>query len=229
MRLIALLLTAILAAPAVSAQGLNGVATPTPVSPRVDGQAAAPKTGADGQTTDAQQKDKEKDKEKAKDTNKDQAEPTLNLPVSVNRIRQALAQPAEPLRGLKGLDETPTFRVEVRERMKIEELLQTLNFKSGPPVPGGLYGYEQQRQLFPSVSNPLVQPYAAFNQGELMTILVENLVGRYLAGRAMSSISAAERAHAEAAAKEEVSHAISEYCAAQPNHGAGIQICVPAR
>jgi hypothetical protein len=154
--------------------------------------------------------------------------PSLQLPVSVNRIRQALAQPAEPLRGLKGLDETPTFRVEVRERMKIEELLQSLNFKSGPPVPGGLYGYEQQRQLFPSVDNPLVQPYAAFNQGELLTILVENLVGRYLAGRAMSAISAADRARAEAAAREEVSHAIAEYCAAQPNHGAGIQLCIPS-
>ena len=216
MPLTALLLTAILAAPAASAQRLNRPVGPTPASSGVDSQTANPQ--APPKAADA-----DKDKEK------DQAAPTLNLPVSVNRIRQALAQPAEPLKGLKGLDETPTFRVEVRERMKIEELLQTLNFKSGPPVPGGLYGYEQQRQLFPSVSNPLVQPYAAFNQGELMTILVENLVGRYLAGRAMSAISAAERAHAEAAAKEEVSHAISDYCAAQPNHGAGIQICTSGR
>ena len=147
----------------------------------------------------------------------------LNLPVSLDKIRAALEQPVPvPLRGL---DETPTFRVEIRERMKIEELLQSLNFKSGPAVPGGLYGYEQQRQLFPSVDNPLAQPYAAFNQGELLTILVENLVGRYLAGRAINSITAAERAHAEAAAKEEVGQAVAQYCAAQPNHGAGIQIC----
>jgi hypothetical protein len=155
-------------------------------------------------------------------------EPSLNLPVSVNRIRQALAQPAEPLVGLRGLDETPTFRVEIRERLKIDELLQSLNYKSGPAVPGGLYAYEQQRQLFPAVNNPLTQPYAAFSQSELVTILVENLVGKYLAGRAMSAISSAERAHAEAAAKEEVSHAIAEYCAAQPDHGAGIRICAPS-
>ena len=95
-------------------------------------------------------------------------------------------------------------------------------------MPGGLYAYEQQRQLFPSVDNPLVQPYAAFNQGELLTILVENLMFKYLAGRAMHAISAAERERAEAAAKEEVSHAIAEYCGAQPNRGAGIQICVPS-
>jgi len=156
------------------------------------------------------------------------APPALNLPVSVNRIRQALAQPAEPLIGLRGLDETPTFRVEIRERMKIEELLQSLNYKSGPAVPGGLYAYEQQRQLFNSVDNPYMQPYSAFSQGELITILVENLVDKYLAGRAMSAISSTERARAEAAAKEEVSHAIADYCAAQPRHGEGIRICTPS-
>jgi hypothetical protein len=112
--------------------------------------------------------------------------------------------------------------------LKIDELLQSLNYKSGPAVPGGLYAYEQQRQLFPAVNNPLAQPYAAFSQGELVTILVENLLGRYLAGRAMNAISSSERARAEAAAKEEVTHAIAEYCAAQPDHGAGIRICTPS-
>jgi hypothetical protein len=157
------------------------------------------------------------------------AEPSLNLPVSVNRIRQALAQPAEPLIGLRGLDETPTFRVEIRERMKIEELLQSLNYKSGPAVPGGLYAYEQQRQLFNPVDYPYMQPYSAFSQGELITIVVENLVEKYLAGRAMHAISSAERARAEAAAKEEVSHAIADYCAGQPGHGEGIRICTASQ
>ena len=211
MQLSALLVAAILTASSAFAQQTDRPPAPPEASPQIDTQQASDKPPSD-----------KKPDEKKPDA------PGLNLPVSVNRIRQALAQPAEPLKGLKGLDETPTFRVEIRERLKIEELLQSLNFKSGPPVPGGLYGYEQQRQLFPSVDNPLVQPYAAFNQGELLTILVENLVGRYLAGRAMHSITAAEREHAEAAAKEEVSHAIAEYCAGQPNRGAGIQICSPS-
>ena len=92
-------------------------------------------------------------------------------------------------------------------------------------MPGGLYAYEQQRQLFPSVDNPLVQPYAAFNQGELLTILIENLVGKYLGGKALNAISKAERARAEAAAREEVRTAVAEYCNAQPNAGAGLAIC----
>jgi hypothetical protein len=206
MRLTALLVTASLAA--APARG-----APTA---RPSGQTAA-SSASDTQTPSGQTTNDPKP-----------PEPSLNLPVSVNRIRQALAQPAEPLIGLRGLDETPTFRVEIRERLKIDELLQSLNYKSGPAVPGGLYAYEQQRQLFPAMNNPLAQPYAAFSQGELVTILVENLVGKYLAGRAMNAISSAERARAEAAAKEEVAHAISEYCAAQPDRGAGIRICTPS-
>jgi hypothetical protein len=100
-----------------------------------------------------------------------------------------------------------------------------LNFKTGPTPAGGIYMAEQQRVMFPSVDNPLVQPFAAFNQGELLTILVENLVGKYLAGRAVDSISRAERARAEAAAKEEVRTAVEEYCNAQANAGAGLAIC----
>jgi hypothetical protein len=147
----------------------------------------------------------------------------LNLPVSLDKIKEALQQaPAVPL--LK-IDERPTFRVQIRERQKIEELLATLNFKSEPVPAGGIYMQEQQRLMFNPVDNPLVQPYAAFNQGELLTILVENLVGRYLAGKVGETISKAERARAEAQAKEEVRTAVGEYCNAQPNGGVGLQIC----
>ena len=78
--------------------------------------------------------------------------------------------------------------------------------------------------MWPSVDNPLRQPYAAFNR-RLLTILVENLVGRYLAGKAINAITTAERAHAEAAARSEVRQAVTEYCSAQPHAGAGILIC----
>jgi hypothetical protein len=70
-----------------------------------------------------------------------------------------------------------------------------------------------------------MQPYAAFNQTQLLTILIENLVRKYLGDKAMNAISKAERTHAEAAAKEEVRAAVAQYCSAQPNQGAGIQIC----
>ena len=146
-----------------------------------------------------------------------------SLPFSVAKIRQALEQ--TPAISLRTIDERPTFRIQILERQKIEELLASLNFKAGPVPAGGVYMYEQQRQMFNAVDHPLMQPFAAFNQGELLTILIENLVGKYLGGRAIGAISKAERAHAEADAREDVRVAVEHYCNAQPNAGAGIQIC----
>jgi hypothetical protein len=84
---------------------------------------------------------------------------------------------------------------------------------------------EQQRLMFNPVDRPLMQPFAAFNQGELLTLLVENLVGKYLAGRAVNAVSKLERERAESNAREEVRAAVGQYCNSQPNAGAGIQIC----
>src|SRR5436190_11351626 len=150
-------------------------------------------------------------------------ENALNLPVSLDKIKGALEQ--TPAISFRTLDERPTFRVMIRERQKLDELLATLNYKAGPTPAGGVYGYEMQRQQFPSVDNPLRQPYAAFNQPELLTILIENLVDHYLGGKAINASSASERAHAEAAARAEVRQAVNEYCGAQSNGGAGILIC----
>jgi hypothetical protein len=146
------------------------------------------------------------------------------LPVSLDKIRGALEQ--KQTITLRTLDERPTFRVQILERQRIEELLATLNFKSSSPAPGGgLYGYEQQRQMWNPVDNPMMQPFAAFNQGELLTIALENLMGKYLLGPAVTKVKNAVRTSAAAAAREEVRQAITDYCAAQPSGGAGITIC----
>jgi hypothetical protein len=70
-----------------------------------------------------------------------------------------------------------------------------------------------------------VQPYAPFSQPELLTIILENLAGKYLIGKAFNAVSAADRDRAEAAARDEVRQTIAQYCAGQPNNGAGIKIC----
>lgn len=205
MRLIALLFTVALAVPAADAQ---------------DGPASSPQ-----QSSSAPQ-----DSTKKADPAKDDGRAPSTLPVSLDKIKEALQQPPSSLT-LRALDETPTFRVQILERMKVEELLATLFFKSTPgpfggyTPGGGLYGYEQQRQMWPAVDNPMRQPYAAFSQSELLTILIENLIGKYLGGRAIDAVSHAERARAEAAAKDEVRSAVAQYCNAQPNSGAGLQIC----
>jgi hypothetical protein len=198
MRLCALLFSAILIAAPARAQ-------PTPAAP--EAQATE-----QGRPADPAKKD-------------DSREPgqTLNLPVSLEKIKGALQQ-SEGVPPLI-IDQRPTFRVQIRERLKIEELLATLNFKTDPPPAGGIYMQEQNRVMFNPVDHPTMQPYGAFGQGQLLTILIENLVGHYLAGKVGSTISKAERARAEEQAKEEVRVAVAEYCNAQSNAGAGLQIC----
>ena len=85
---------------------------------------------------------------------------TGDLPVSLDRIREALSKPPE-LTGLRKLDIKPDFSVQVQERAQIQAILSTLDFKSGPRARGGLYGYEQQRLIWNKVDRPLAQPYAA--------------------------------------------------------------------
>jgi hypothetical protein len=198
-------------------------AQPPPPSPPQDVSAST--GGQTGQSSAgaAEKPDSEQSAKPGEAPKDPDAKAQSDLPVSLDKIKEALQQ--TPLLSLRTIDERPTFRVMIRERMKIEELLASLNFKSDRPPAGGIYMQEQQRIMFPAVDNPLVQPFAAFNQGELLTILVENLVGKYFAGRAVDAISKAERARAEAAAREEVRSAVQEYCNAQPHAGAGLAIC----
>jgi hypothetical protein len=200
MRQLALLFTVVLlAAPLAAGQSASSTEKATPSTP------ANEKAGS-------------------KSTGQKPADPA----VSLDKIREGLNQPAgQPLKGLSELtaQEAAHFKVQVEERRKIEELLATLDFKSGPTPAGGIYASELQRIQHPPLDQPLMQPYAAFNTSELLTIAIENLAGRYLAGRAMTAVSAAERAHAEAAAREDVARAMAGFCSAQPDLGAGLQAC----
>ena len=157
----------------------------------------------------------------------------LDRPVALDKIREGLEDNSLPR--LRGLDETPNFSVAIQDSahaFTLDELIQSLapGFKAGPVPAGGVYAYELNRVTNNSVSHPLTQPYAAFNEPELLTILAESLAGSYLAGRAARAMSSEERAGAEARASAEVHRAIAEYCAGQPDAGRGIAICLtPAR
>ena len=144
----------------------------------------------------------------------------FNLPVSLDNIRDGLARP--PV--LRGLDRKPDFSVTIEEAQRLAELFRSLEFKMGPAPPGGLYAYEQQRLLFNPVDHPLVQPYAAFSGGELITLAIEGLVGRWLGGVAKNGLTGAERKRAEKNAREEITRSIAEFCAEQPDRS-HFEIC----
>jgi hypothetical protein len=147
---------------------------------------------------------------------------SADLPVSLDRIREQLNKP--PDSRLKNLDVRPDFTVQIEEQRRIDEIMSKLDFKSGPAPAGGMYGYEQQRRLFNPTDRPLQQPYAAFSGGELITIAIENLIAKYLGGRLVDAVTSADRARAEAQAREEVDQAVTEYCASRSDRDQ-IQLC----
>ena len=136
-----------------------------------------------------------------------QDERPLNLPVSLERIREGLASDQPSL--LDALNVEATFRVEVKERRpNFAEMFPPGSFDTGPVPPGGLYAYEQQRMLFPNSTQPLF----TFD-----TLPVFRAIA--------NAIGDARRARAAAAARDEVERAMAGFCAAQPNGGEGIVGC----
>jgi len=141
----------------------------------------------------------------------------LNLPVSLDKIREGLSQPA-PADALKGLNvgDQPTFRVNVTEPQKFEELLAKIKFDPpGPQIAGGMHAYEQQQLMFPRIDNPRVQPYGAFTTGQIATLAAEALIENYVAKKMAGVIGTALRAQAEREAREEVARALASYWASQ--------------
>jgi len=145
------------------------------------------------------------------------------LPVSLDRIREGLSQPVDS--PLRNLDVKADFSIRIEEQRHIDEIMSKLDFKSGPAPAGGLYAYEQQRQLFTPSSRPLQQPYAAYSGGEFVTIAIENLLRVYLGDKLKNGLAARSKARDEAGAREEVDQAIADYCASRPDRY-DIQLCV---
>ena len=140
----------------------------------------------------------------------------LNLPVSIDKIREGLSQrrPAEPLKGLTAGADTPTFHVDITEQQKFEELLAKIKWDApGPQVAGGIYAYEQQERLFPRINNPRVQPYSAFTTGEVATLAVEALIEKYVAEKMAHVVGTALREQAAREAREEVARALNDFLA----------------
>jgi hypothetical protein len=139
----------------------------------------------------------------------------LDLPVSLDKIREALAQPP-PSEPLKGMNEQPTFRTHVQERQRFEQLMESIKFDTGGPVvPGGRDAYDQQQRLFPRIDNPRVQPYGAFSTGEILTLGVEAFVENYVAQKVAHVFGDTLRAQAEREARDEVTRSLAGFWAAQ--------------
>ncbi len=159
----------------------------------------------------------------------EQAAPVQRLSVSLKKIREALERAPATALVPKSVDDATVFRVEIQERLKFEELLATLDFKSGPTPAGCLYAYEQQRILHPSVDNPLAQPWSAFNHTELLIVSATSVLNSMLANYIAKGVRDAYREGQLQAARANVERAIADYCGSRENGGAGVLICDRAR
>src|SRR3954447_12491389 len=141
-----------------------------------------------------------------------------SVPVSIDRIREALAQPP-PAEPLKGLNEQPTFRLQIQERQKVNQIMDSIKFDggAGPEVAGGRANYEMQRLLFPPVDNPRVQPFAAFSTGEVLTLAAEALVEKLVAPKMSRLFEGVLRGQSEREAREEVARSLAAFEAAHPD------------
>jgi hypothetical protein len=199
MRLITLLVTAILWSNQTFAQ------QPQPSAPAENPSSAQDGTTTTGTTTTT-----------GATGTQDEGPKTLTVPVSLDKIREALAQPP-PSEPLIGLNEPPTFRLEIQERQRFEALMEKIKFdKGGPIVAGGRDAYDQQQRLFPRIDNPRLQPYGAFSTGEIMTLSVEALVEKYVAQKVAHVFGDVLRVQAEREAREEVARALAGFWASQP-------------
>jgi len=122
-----------------------------------------------------------------------QPETTGDLPVSVDRVRAGLARP--PAIVINPPMPTVHFRVEVKEHQYFTEL-PPIDFGTGPRGP-------ELPFWMPRGPIPQVGTTPALAGVDLLAL------GRGLAKR----ISAARRASAEQAAREEVQRALREFCA----------------
>jgi hypothetical protein len=149
-----------------------------------------------------------------------------HLPVSLDRIRSGLKKNSSAL--ILNSDLPADFKLQIIEQARIDDLMSKLDFKSGPAPAGGLYAYEQQRIAFNPVDHPLMQPYAAFNGGQLITIALENLIGQFIAKPLIGKAANSLQQRSEREAQEEVAAAIDEYCAQRPDR-ADIVLCTQPR
>jgi hypothetical protein len=133
----------------------------------------------------------------------------LGLPVSLDRIREQLSRP--PPRLLDSLKIEPDFSVTIEEEQpRFVEMFSPEDFRGGPAPPGGLYAYEIARMI------PGFRPLIG---GVNLLALADGIAG---------AVSSARRRRAEDAARLEVQRAMAEFCAAQPDRGAGVFGCAPA-
>jgi hypothetical protein len=125
-----------------------------------------------------------------------------DTPVSLERIRQALAR--EP-RLVIAVRREPDFRVKVEGREPFDMFSPTFDLGLPPPY--------------------WSPAYQRFHNGAPAIMPMSTMFNLDVLGLVKGLVSGAIRERREYEARKEVKQAMDEYCAAQPDGGAGIAVC----
>lgn len=134
------------------------------------------------------------------------------LPVSLSRIQKGLAQPSV----LKLELDRPVFRTEVigHRKFTIEDIL-------GPDFARGAanYGGHTHQEFLNMVTPKDVQGYAAFSNGEALTVAATSFALQWALQRAVQKFKEAQSAREREAARREVAEALKDLDRARQKAG----------
>lgn len=134
-----------------------------------------------------------------------------DLPISLERIQRALARPST----LRPQSRNPVFRVEVFGRKPTIEDILGPDYLRGP-VP---YGGMTHQEFLAMVTPKDVQGYAAFTNGEGMTVAATSLALQWALQKAIHRFETASEERARDAARREVQDALAELAKARKAAG----------
>jgi hypothetical protein len=139
-----------------------------------------------------------------KPTDPETPAPAGDLPVSVDRIKEALSRPP----AIRLEDSRAVFRVEViGQKLTIEDILGPDYLKGPTPVSGGGPTHQEILDL---VTPKDVQGYAAFNNGEAMVVAATSFLQAWALQKAIHKFQEAKSNREREAARKEVQDALAE-------------------
>jgi hypothetical protein len=132
--------------------------------------------------------------------------PPTDLPVSLKRIKQALATPPvlKVLDPREVRDGRPVYRVDVEaDKIDIHAILGDDIFRG--PVP---YGSMTHQEFLDMVNPDYARGYSMFSNGEALTVAATSIALKWAVLKAIDQLKKANDARAKAAARKEVDEAI---------------------
>jgi hypothetical protein len=140
-----------------------------------------------------------------------QVNPPIELPVSLEKIQEALARP----RAIRPTIDRPVFRVEVFARKPTVEDILGPDYLRGPAYASGM----SHKEFLDMVTPVEYRGMSMFTNGEVLTIAATSVGLQWALMKAIDRLKEARTERAQAAARQEVLDAMNDLAAARKKAG----------